>query len=160
MAKLGYTSLHDGKILIRTGDGTRKSWRKLINPDDEVMTLNYKKHLFTVDTENKTINSVEDLPNDIFAPIRKTPIDKLYVVKPRWTAEQEAIIASGAALILDGVDYLAKDGKKICKCCNDQKDVSEFYNKANQKDKLFPRCKECDTRRKKVAKEAKQAQEA
>lgn len=156
MAKLTYTSIKDEKILIKTGDDNRSSWRRLLIADDKSMTVVYKRLVFDVDTDTKTITTVDKVAQSVLAVTRRIPkTDKAYVVTPRWTAEQEAIIAKGGTLIIEGVDYLAKDGKKICRCCNDKQDVTNFYNKANQKDKLFPRCKVCDARRLKVAKAEK-----
>jgi len=156
MAQLKYTSIKDERILIKTGDDNRSSWRNLLIDADKSMTVVYKGFNFDVNEDTKTITTVDEVAQDSLAVTRRMPkTDKAYVVTPRWTAEQEAIIAKGGTLIIEGVDYLAKDGKKICRCCNDKQDVSNFYNKANQKDKLFPRCKVCDARRLKVAKALK-----
>ena len=156
MAQLKYTSIKDERILIKTGDDNRSSWRNLLIDADKSMTVVYKGYIFDVNEDTKSIITVDKVAQDSLAVTRRIPkTEKAYVVTPRWTAEQEAIIAKGGTLIIDGVNYLAENGKKICRCCNDKQDVSNFYNKANQKDKLFPRCKVCDARRLKVAKAEK-----
>jgi len=154
---LGFTSIKDGKILIKTGDGNNSSWRKIITAEDGSTTVKYKKTIFNIDTENKLIIAEGEVDASVFTVKNREAITKLYT--PKWTTEQQSIIDNGASLIIEGTDYQAHDGVKICKCCNEEQTVDNYFNKANQKDGKFPKCKACDKRRLQVQR-AKKAQTA
>jgi len=154
---LVFTSIKNGRILIKTGDGNRSSWRNIITAEDGSTTVKYKKTIFNIDTENKLIVAEGDVDASVFSVKNREPITKVYT--PKWTAEQQSIIDSGASLIIEGTNYQAHDGVKICKCCNEEQSVENYFNKANQKDGKFPKCKACDKRRLQVQR-AKKSQTA
>lgn len=153
---LGFTSIKGGRILIKTGDGNRSSWRNVTTAEDGSRTVKYKKTIFNINTDRKLIVAVgKEVDSSVFVVTHRTTQPTVIVAKARWTATEQTIIDNGASLIIAGTNYQAHNGVKICKCCNDEQSVDNYFNKANQKDGKFPKCKPCDKRRLKVQKAKK-----
>ena len=147
---LTYTSIKwnsdmkSGSVLIKSGDENRSSWRKF-KVIDGVMIVKYKKHQFSIDTENKLIVGLGQLDGSVFMVKRR-------VIKSRWTTLQQQTINNGMTLVVEGIDYMAKEGHKVCKCCNDTLELDKFAKKSVTKDKLQPKCRQCDSNGKKYRK--------
>ncbi len=126
-----FSHIKNGKAFYTLGKkGTAKYSRK-IKVIDGITYMDRRGERWVVDSTKKTI----------------TKLCSLVAVAPRFTTEQLDRMSKGLSNPIEGVNYLLTNGSKICKCCNDSKDASNFHNNKLLKDGLDATCKSCKSKR-------------
>jgi hypothetical protein len=136
-----FIKVEDGRVQYRVGKGDKVYSRRVMN-DDAVAYMNHRGFRHIVDVENKTLTCVAN----------GQPLVSVVAVTPSFTKEQLERMELGLANPIEGTNYLLTDGIKICKCCNEGKEATQYHNNKNSKDGLDTTCKSCKSKRAKAAK--------